>query len=230
MSGGDSKTDLAGMDVNISSTSSPTTIVGETNEPLQDGNEIINERASHMFDFRDVDNAQDRSLKRDILDSFNTFRFNSGMFVNDSRIQLAIIVLISINAIMMGISTYPIVRENDDVNQVFETIDKIFLITFTVELSLQFVYLGSRLFLDGWLLFDFIIIVTSWSFAEVQIVRAFRIFRALRLATRVKIMRNLLLGTLISRSNIRLLSTYKSYKYTYFQLCLALYQEWQLLG
>ena len=56
---------------------------------------------------------------------------------------------------------------------------------------MQFIYHGFRLFLDGWLVFDFIIILLSWAFASAQIIRAFRIFRALRLITRVEVMRNL---------------------------------------
>jgi hypothetical protein len=44
------------------------------------------------------------------------------------------------------------------------------------------------------LVFDLVIIVTSWTFSQVQIIRAFRIFRALRLITRVKVMKNLVLG------------------------------------
>jgi len=76
----------------------------------------------------------------------------------------------------------------------FETTDKVFLIIFTVELGLQFIYHGFQLLLNGWLVFDLIIILTSWSFSSVQIIRAFRIFRALRLVTRIKIMKNLILA------------------------------------
>lgn len=144
--------------------------------------------------------ATTRSWKREILDSINTIRFNVGMLVNNSRVQVSIVVLIVINAIMMGIATYDIVKKNPEVDRIFERVDEIFLIIFTVELCLQFVYLGWRLPLDGWLCFDLIIIITSWSFASVQIIRAFRIFRALRLVTRIKIMKNLLLGKVVSGS------------------------------
>ena len=70
-----------------------------------------------------------------------------------------------------------------------------------MELGLQFIYHGLRLLLDGWLVFDLIIIVTSWSFASIQIIRAFRIFRALRLVTRIKILKHLVLGT-FCRQNV----------------------------
>lgn len=115
----------------------------------------------------------------------------SGKIVNDTRSQFVIILLIAINAIMLGIATYPFVKDNPQTSHRFEVTDMVFLIIFTVELGMQFIYRGFHLFLDGWLIFDFVIIVTSWSFSEVQIIRAFRIFRAFRLVTRVKVLQNL---------------------------------------
>ena len=56
---------------------------------------------------------------------------------------------------------------------------------------MQLFYLGFALFLDGWLVFDLAIVILSWSFESMQIVRAFRIFRAFRLVTRVKPLRDL---------------------------------------
>lgn len=115
-----------------------------------------------------------------------------GKCVNDTRVQIIIILLITVNSIMMGIATYSFVKDNPAMNKAFETTDLVFLIIFTVELALQFIYYGIRFFLDGWLVFDFIIIVTSWSLSGIQVVRAFRIFRAFRLTTRVKVLKDLL--------------------------------------
>lgn len=53
----------------------------------------------------------------------------------------------------MGIATFDFVTENKSVDQAFETTDKVFLIIFTVELCMQFVFRVSPLFvrvsLDG---------------------------------------------------------------------------------
>jgi hypothetical protein len=129
-----------------------------------------------------------------VVRSVQTFRYHCGRIVNHKRVQLFIVLLIAINALMMGIGTFDFVTENPPVESAFEVVDRIFLIIFTIELGMQFVYLGWRILLDGWLVFDLIIILTSWSFASVQIIRAFRIFRALRLITRIKVMKNLVLG------------------------------------
>ena len=169
------------------------------------GSDEINDKDSDSdqpidWSLNDFDSTN-RSWKREILDSINTIRFNVGMLVNNSRVQVFIVILIVINAIMMGIATYDIVKKDPKTDSIFEIVDEIFLIIFTVELCLQFIYLGWRLLFDGWLLFDLVIIVTSWSFSSVQIIRAFRIFRALLLVTRIKIMKNLLLGKLWKGKN-----------------------------
>ena len=116
----------------------------------------------------------------------------AGTIVNNASFQMGIVVLILINSIMMGIATFDFVDKNPDAAvTAFEIIDKIFLVIFTLELALQFIYRDIKLFLDGWLVFDFCIVVMSWSLESLQIVRTFRVFQALRLVTRVKVLKNL---------------------------------------
>ncbi|KAI2501652.1 hypothetical protein MHU86_12776 [Fragilaria crotonensis] len=122
------------------------------------------------------------------------FRLLCGAVVNHEKVQMGIVTLIGINAIMMGVATFDFVMEDPQVEHIFEQVDQAFLIVFTIELALQLIYHGFKLFLDGWLVFDFVIIVASWSLSSVQIIRAFRIFRALRLITRIKMMKNLVLA------------------------------------
>ena len=129
-----------------------------------------------------------------VMQGVSKFRKLCGGFVNDDKVQIFCVILIAINAIMMGIATFDFVSDNPAIDSAFETVDLIFLIIFTIEFSLQLIYHGLKLFLDGWLVFDCIVIVASWSLSSVQIIRAFRIFRALRLVTRIEIMKNLVLA------------------------------------
>ena len=121
-------------------------------------------------------------------------RLLCGKSVNHPHVQLLIIVLILLNSLTMGIGTLDWVEDNSDINQAFEYIDQGFLIIFSIELLMQLIFHGHRLFYDSWLVFDFVIIVSSWSLDSFQIVRAFRIFRAFRLFSRLKLLRNLLLA------------------------------------
>jgi Ion transport protein len=117
-----------------------------------------------------------------------------GEIVNREKFQLFIVFLIAVNAVMMGVATFDFVQLDPPVYSAFEITDTVFLIIFTVELAMQLIYHGPRLFLDGWLVFDFVIIILSWALSSLQIIRAFRIFRALRLVNRIKVMRNLVLA------------------------------------
>lgn len=134
------------------------------------------------------------SRLRVTLDFINQMRYRCGTIVNNENVQFFIVILIAVNAIMMGVGTFDFVTLNPQVDQAFETTDKVFLIIFTIELCMQFVFHGWRLLLDGWLVFDLVVIAMSWSFSQVQIIRAFRIFRALRLITRIEVMKNLVLA------------------------------------
>jgi hypothetical protein len=70
--------------------------------------------------------------------------------------------------------------------------DMMFLCVFTAELVLQLIYRLLKFFTDSWLIFDFVIVVSSWSLESLQVFRAFRIFRALRLITRIGTLRDLI--------------------------------------
>jgi Ion transport protein len=119
----------------------------------------------------------------------------AGFIVNHPTTQWIIILLIASNAILMGIATFGFVKDNEHVAKAFGITDNVFLVLFTIELSLQFLYHGWYLLSDAWLVFDLLIVVTSWVLSEWQIIRALRIFRALRLITRIKVMQNLVVGT-----------------------------------
>jgi hypothetical protein len=132
----------------------------------------------------------DEHAKVDVSDKLLRLRNLCGDFVNNPKVQLFIVVLITINAVMMGIGTF---KFPENIATGLSWADNIFLSIFTIELGLQLIALGVHFFLDGWLIFDFVIIFVSWTFDSISFVRAFRIFRALRLVTRVKTMKNLVL-------------------------------------
>ena len=121
-------------------------------------------------------------------------RMAVGKIVNNEKVQILIIIAIMINALMMGVATFDFVEKNEDVDSVFQEVDRAFLILFSIEASMQLFFLGFALLSDGWLVFDLAIVILSWSFEQLQIVRAFRIFRAFRLVTRVKPLRDLVLA------------------------------------
>mmetsp|Transcript_7427 Transcript_7427/g.10626 ORF Transcript_7427/g.10626 Transcript_7427/m.10626 type:complete len:346 (+) Transcript_7427:42-1079(+) len=125
-------------------------------------------------------------MTRDQLDRLNHTREVVGNFLAHQYFTFFIISLISINAIFIGVATFDFVTQDKEVEGIFEGIDLAFLIIFTVESAMQLFYHGPRLFLNGWLTFDLIIVALSWAFAKFQVIRSFRVFRALRLITRIQ--------------------------------------------
>lgn len=130
------------------------------------------------------------------VNRLNKARIAIGTFINHDRVQWFILILIVINAIMMGIATYPVVKQNPAMKSKFEMIDQIFLWVFTIEAAMQLIYRGWTLFKDGFLVFDSAIVVISWAMDGAQIARAFRIFRALRLIARIDTLRNLIVAVI----------------------------------
>jgi hypothetical protein len=115
----------------------------------------------------------------------------AGSLVTNLWFQKTIVVMIIINSILMGLDTFDFITENPTVNQAFDLIDYIFLLLFTVELAFQFLWQGLALFRDGWLVFDFVVIVLSWVFIQLQVIRAFRVVRAFRMITRIQELKDL---------------------------------------
>lgn len=158
----------------------------EMNSPHAKEDESFNEND-------DASNANSSKLPSWFI-CINNGRKYIGKRVNDPRVQTFILVLILINSLMMGIATFPFVKDNPETSEKFDIADQIFLVIFTVESGLQLLYYGWYLFTDSFLVFDLLIVIMSWALEGTQVIRAFRIFRALRLITRVEVMRNLVMA------------------------------------
>ena len=129
-------------------------------------------------------------------------------------IDTPIIILIILNALQMGLGTFDFVTQNPKVEEAFEIVDQVFLIIFTVEVSLNFIHYirldrvqvssvgkfsfeehslredAERLENRAWLYFDASVVICSWAFASLSIIRAFRILRILRLISKVESLKN----------------------------------------
>jgi uncharacterized membrane protein YphA (DoxX/SURF4 family) len=159
------------------------------------------------------------------------WRQRAGDFVNNTTVQFIVIGLITINALMMALATFDFVTDDPIVEKVFETIDIVFLSVFTVELALQFIYHGLTLFQDGWLVFDFVVVILSWSFTKTQVIRAFRVFRAFRLVTRVKVLRNLVTAIMVVLPRMTAIgSLLMLFFYVFSVLFVELFGELELSG
>ena len=143
---------------------------------------ITDERTTASPDYFDVDESRE---------NHGAFIKCFGVLLDDKRFQMVVIVLIILNSLTLGLATFDFVTENPNVESIFEAVDQAFLVIFTIELVMQFLYHGIALFEEGWLSFDVLVVSLSWAFASVQVVRAFRIARAFRLITRIQDLKDL---------------------------------------
>ena len=114
--------------------------------------------------------------------------------VEDERTQIFILAMIVVNSIMFGIATFPAIKNDPTRVTAFEVCDLWFIVIFSIEIIMNLIAQGREFFKDGWLVFDLLIVVVSWISIEVYFLRAFRIFRALRLISRVELLRNVVVA------------------------------------
>jgi voltage-gated sodium channel len=106
----------------------------------------------------------------------------------------AIIAVILINAVTLGLETFPAVMEQ--AGGVVLGLDRICLGIFVVELALRLYAQGLRFFRSGWNIFDFVIVGISLLPATggFSVLRALRILRVLRVVSVVPSLRRVVDG------------------------------------
>ena len=105
-----------------------------------------------------------------------------GSITGSALFRRVVVTLILINAIIVGLDTYPQIHAR--YGQILHLADRIILYLFSLELVLRFLGSHPRLafFRSGWNLFDLIIVGVSYlpSSEFFTVARLFRILRALR--------------------------------------------------
>ncbi len=119
-------------------------------------------------------------------------------FFTDPRTEKFIIVLIILNAIVLGLET------SDEVvarfGTVLEYLDHALLAFFVVELVARMAIFGRSFWRDAWNVFDFIVITISLipATGPLQVLRALRVLRVLRVISAVPSLRRVVGGLVAS--------------------------------
>jgi voltage-gated sodium channel len=110
----------------------------------------------------------------------------AGRIVTNRYFKRAVLVIILVNSLLLGVRTWEGVRNNEKLGNFVDTILHGIQIWFTLEIALVIVHYQNRTLQQGWVLFDLVIISTSWFFSStLTVLRAFRLIRALRKASGV---------------------------------------------
>jgi voltage-gated sodium channel len=114
--------------------------------------------------------------------------------INDPRTDRFIMALIVINAITLGIETNNTAMERW--GPILDTIDRVVLGVFVIELSARLIVQRTSFFRDGWNIFDLIVVGIALVPATeaFSVLRALRVLRLLRLITAVPTLRRVVGG------------------------------------
>lgn len=118
-------------------------------------------------------------------------------FIEHRRVQQGIIALILINAVLLGLETWPAAMAV--AGGVILAIDRAILGIFVVEIAIRLIVHGRRFWRDPWSIFDFCVVAIALIPASGQfaVLRALRVLRVLRLLTMVPSMRRVV-GALLA--------------------------------
>lgn len=117
-------------------------------------------------------------------------------FVEHPRVQGVIIALILINAVLLGLETWPAAMAV--AGGLILAVDKAILAVFVVEIALRLVVHRRAFWRDPWSVFDFLVVAIALlpATGQLAVLRALRVLRVLRLLTMVPSMRRVV-GALV---------------------------------
>jgi len=119
-------------------------------------------------------------------------------FIGNPTIQHTLVVLIVVNALILGLETSHTVMEV--AGHELHLIDQVILWIFIAELVLLMAARGLGFFKDPWCVFDFVVIGIALVLAtgSLSVLRALRVLRVLRLVNKIESMRKVVVGLLHS--------------------------------
>lgn len=135
-----------------------------------------------------------------VAENISPLRQRVAGFIQNSRVQHILLVLILVNAVLLGLETVPAVARQ--YTQSLWLLDKILLTIFVIEIGIRIFANRLAFFKDPWGVFDFIVIAIALVPASgpFAVLRALRVFRVLRVLTFVPSMRKIV-GALVQSLN-----------------------------
>lgn len=109
----------------------------------------------------------------------------SGRILRSHHFRRAAMLSILMNSMIMGVATFDMIQEHDNLVAVFAALIRAFRIIFTIEILLTMSHYQMASFYGGWIVLDVIVIGLSWtSSISIMILRSFRLIGSLRKSSR----------------------------------------------
>ncbi len=132
-----------------------------------------------------------------IQPEFSGARESLRRFIEHRRVQGIIITLILINAVLLGLETWP--EAMAVAGGLILAVDKVILWVFVVEIALRLYVHRKSFWRDPWSVFDFLVVAIALipASGQLAVLRSLRVLRVLRLLTMVPSMRRVV-GALLA--------------------------------
>ncbi len=123
-----------------------------------------------------------------------TFRERLGNWIESPATGRFIIAVIIVNAALLGMETSPTLMAR--AGALIRLLDALCLAIFVTEITLKLVARGGRFFLNGWNIFDFVIVGIALvpGGQQISVLRALRVLRVLRLMSAAPRLRRVIEG------------------------------------
>jgi voltage-gated sodium channel len=117
-------------------------------------------------------------------------------FVESPPVQRTIVALILVNAVALGLETWPAAMER--IGSLLLVLDRLILAVFVAEIAAKIIGHGWRFFRSAWNLFDFVVVGIALlpAAGAFTVLRALRVLRVLRLVSVMPRMRQVVEGLL----------------------------------
>jgi len=124
----------------------------------------------------------------------NSWRTRLGDWIAQPKIEHMLIALILINALILGLETFPAIMER--YGTILKALDAAILAVFVLEIIVRIYAHGWRFFKDPWSLFDFAVVAIALVPASgpLAVLRTLRVLRVLRILTLMPSMRKVVHG------------------------------------
>jgi hypothetical protein len=126
-----------------------------------------------------------KSVRAKVVSNKNKYYYENGFnkrivgakmvqIINSNAFEKIMLGLVVLNTIAMGIATTDLVTTDELVRKIFTYLDYAFLTTFSIELVLSILLNGIDFFDSRWRFFDLFVIIMSWAYPTLLVIRGFR--------------------------------------------------------
>lgn len=126
------------------------------------------------------DSSFDGDLDKSMFYYLRSNRLMAGKIIGNGMFQAGMVFLLTLNSILIGMSTLDFIQNDTKWSRVLETVDSLFLSIFTAEVILKIIYMQIKFFTKPETTLDLLVVALSWAYSSTRIFRTFLLIGRVR--------------------------------------------------